>query len=65
MDIMFVINTVNILQNVQHVNRSARHATLLIEDEMGFPGFTKLKLIAQGNVLTSPEDFVETFISCQ
>jgi hypothetical protein len=31
MDIMFVINTVNILQNVQHMNRSARHTTLLIE----------------------------------
>ena len=59
-DIMFVFNTVNILQNVQHMNRSARHTTLLIEDEMEFPGFTTLKLIAEGDIFSSPEYFVET-----
>jgi ABC-type methionine transport system ATPase subunit len=44
---MYVRNTVNILQNVQHMNRSARLTTLLVEDEMEFPGFTTLKLIAE------------------
>ena len=60
MDIMFVLNTVHILQNVKHMNRSARRTTLLIEDEMEFPGFTTLKLIAEGDTFTSPEYFVET-----
>ena len=59
-DIMYVFNTVNILQNVQHMNRSARRTTLLIEDEMEFPGFTTLKLIAAGGIFSSPEYFVET-----
>jgi hypothetical protein len=52
---LFVFNSVNILQNVQHMNRSARHTTLLIEDDMEFPGFTTLKLIAEGDEFTSPE----------
>jgi hypothetical protein len=60
MDIMYVFNNVNILQNVQHMNRSARHTTLLIEDEMEFPGFTTLKLIAEGDEFISLECFVET-----
>ena len=32
MDIMLVFHNVHILQNEQHMNRSARHTTLLIED---------------------------------
>jgi len=60
MDIMYVFNNVHILQNVQHMNRSARRTTLLIEDEMEFPRFTTLKLIAEGDAFTSPEYFVET-----
>jgi hypothetical protein len=59
-DIMIVFNIVNILQNVQHMNRSARHTTLLIKDDMEFPGFTTLKLIVEGDAFTSPEYFVET-----
>ena len=59
MDIMYVVNDVNILQNVQHMNCSARHTTLLMEDEIEFPGFTTLKLIAEGDAFTSPEYFVE------
>jgi hypothetical protein len=59
-DVMFVLNNVNILQNVQHMNRSARHTTLLIEDEMEIPGFTTLKLIAEGDAFSTPEYFVET-----
>ena len=60
MDIMIVLNNVHILQNVKHMNRSARRTTLLIEDEMDFPGFTTLKLIAEGYAFTSPEYFVGT-----
>ena len=59
-DIMYVFNTVNILQNVQHMNRSTRHTTLLIEDTMEFPGFTTLKLIAGCDAFISPEYLVET-----
>ena len=59
LDVMYVFNKVIILQNVQHVNRSARHTTLLIEDEIEFPGFTTLKLIVEGDAFTSPKYFVE------
>ena len=41
MDIMLVFNNVHILQNVQHMNRSARRTTFLIEDEMEFPGLLR------------------------
>ena len=60
MDVMGVLNCVNILQNVKHMNRSPRHITLLMEDEMEFPGFTTLKLIAERDIFTTPEYFVET-----
>ena len=60
MDVMLVFNYVHILQNVQHMNRSARHTTLLIEDDMEFPGFATLKLIAEGDAFNTPEYFVET-----
>ena len=59
-DIMYVLNRVQVIRNVQHMNRSARCTTLLIEDEMEFPGFTTLKLIAEGDTFTTPEYFVET-----
>ena len=59
-DVMVVLNDVHVIQNVKHMNRSARHTTLLIEDEMEFPGFITLKLIAQGDAFTTPEYFVET-----
>jgi hypothetical protein len=64
MDIMYVLNDVQVIQNVQHMNRSARcHTTLLVEDDMEFPGFSRLKLIAEGDqkyMFTPPECFVET-----
>ena len=60
LDIMIILNIVTILQNAQHMNRSARRTTFLIEDEMEFPGFTTLKLIAEGDAFNSPEYFVET-----
>ena len=59
-DIMYVLNRVHVIQNVQHMNRSARCTTLLIENEMEFPGFTTLKLIAEGGIFISPAYFVET-----
>jgi hypothetical protein len=63
MDIMYEINRVHILQNVQHMNRSSRCTTLLVEDDMEIPGFSRLKLIAEGDheyIYTTPECFVET-----
>jgi hypothetical protein len=62
-DIMFVLNTVQVIQNVQQMNRSARKTTLLAKDDMEFPGFSRLKLIAEGDhkyAYTLPECFVET-----
>jgi hypothetical protein len=40
------------------MNRSAGHTTLLIEDEMEFPGFATLKLIAVSDTFNKPEYFV-------
>ena len=49
MDMMYILHRVQVIQNVQHMNRSARRTTLLAEDDMTFPGFCKLKLIAEGD----------------
>jgi hypothetical protein len=63
-DIMSVLNGVQVIQNVQHMNRSAPYSTtLLAEDDMEFPGCFRLKLIAEGDQkyrYTSPKCFVET-----
>jgi hypothetical protein len=63
-DMMFVFNGVQVTQNVQHMNRSARCCTtLLAEDDMEFSGFSRLKLIAEGDqkyIYTPLECFVET-----
>ena len=62
-DIMFVLSGARVIQNVQHMNRSARYTTLLMDDDMEFPGFSRLKLIAEGDhecIYTSLECFVET-----
>jgi hypothetical protein len=64
-DTMFVLNNVQIIQNVQHINRSVRCTILLLEDDMEFPGFSKLKLIAEDDDeyiyrYFTPECFVET-----
>ena len=64
-DIMFVIKGVQVIQNVQHMHHSTPFTTLLMEDDMEFPGFSRLKLIAKTKdnhecFLTSPECFVET-----
>ena len=63
LDIMFVLNHVQVIQNVRHMNRSTICTILLMEDDMEFPGFSRLKLIAESDHLfpfTSPECFVET-----
>jgi len=39
-DVMFVLNPVQVLQNVQHMNRQARCITLLMVDNMDIPGFS-------------------------
>jgi hypothetical protein len=62
-DIMCVFSGVKVIQNVQHMNRSARYTTLLMDDGKEFPGFSRLKLIAAGNheyMCTPLECFVET-----
>ena len=62
-DVMVLLNGVQVIQNVQHINRSARCTTLLMEDDMEVPGFSRLKLIAEGDdkyIYTAPECFVET-----
>jgi hypothetical protein len=62
-DIMFVLNDFQIIQNVQDMNRSARCTTLLLDDDIEFPGFSRLKFITVGDqiyTLISPECLVET-----
>jgi len=63
MDIMLVLTGVQIIQNVQHLNRSARCTSFLMKDDMDFPGFSRLKVIAESDheyIYTSPSCFVET-----
>ena len=62
-DIMLVLNDVQVIQYVQHMNRSSQDTTLLMEDDMEFPGFSRLKLIAGGDgeyISNLTECFVET-----
>ena len=62
-DVMFLLNCVRVIQNVQHMNLSARYSTFLAEDVMECPGFTRLRLIAEGYhkyIFTSPECLIET-----
>jgi hypothetical protein len=46
---MLVLNTVHVIQNVQHMNCASRFSTLLMEYDMEFPGFSRLRLIAEGD----------------
>ena len=62
-DCMCVLNAVTVIQDVQHINRSSICTTLLMEEGMEFPGFSRLKLIVDGDrrcTFTSPECLVET-----
>jgi len=63
MDIMFLLNNVQVIQNVQLMNRSARCTTLLVEDEMEFPGFSRLNKLVESYheyKFPSSECFVQT-----
>jgi predicted nucleotidyltransferase len=44
-DIMLVLNNVQVIQNGQHMHRSARYTNLLMVYDMEFPGFSRLKYI--------------------
>ena len=62
-DVMVILNGVQVIQNIKHLNRSAQCTTLLVEDDMEFPGFSTLKLIANSEReygFVSPACFVET-----
>jgi hypothetical protein len=62
-DIMIVLSDFQIIQNVQDLNRPARCTTLLLDDDIEFPGFSRLKFIAVGDQIyafTSPECLVKT-----
>ena len=62
-DVMFVLKTVQVIHSVQHMNRSLRCTTLLMEDDMEFPGFSRLKLIPEDDYeypCTSLKCFDET-----
>ena len=62
-DVLFVLNDVQIIQNVQDMNRSARCTTFLVDDDIEFPGYFRLKLIAVGDqiyIFTLPECFAKT-----
>ena len=63
MDIMTVLNCVQFIQNVQHMKRSPRYPTLLLDDAMEIPGFSRLKVIEVGDdtyIFTTPECLVKT-----
>ena len=49
MDMMFVLNCVQFIQNVQHMKRSPRHSTILLDDDMEIPGYSRIKLIAESD----------------
>jgi predicted nucleotidyltransferase len=36
-DVMVILNGVQVIQNIKHLNRSAQCTTLLAEDDMEFP----------------------------
>ena len=63
MDIMLIYNIVQVIQNVKHMDCSTRFSTLQMEYDIEFPGFSRLKLIAEGDheyTFTSTECVVET-----
>ena len=65
MDIMRILNNVQVIQNGQHMHRTARYTNLLLVYDMEFPGFSRLKYIPNsdhedGHIYTAGECFVET-----
>jgi hypothetical protein len=67
MDIMLVFNDIHIIQNVQHMYRSARYTIFLMEDDMEFPGFSRLKLKADGDreyIFSTPNVLLTQQMEC-
>ena len=50
MDVMIILNNFRVIQNVQHMNFPSPCTTLLMEYDMQCPGFTRLKVIAWGDL---------------
>ncbi|VDI23257.1 Hypothetical predicted protein [Mytilus galloprovincialis] len=48
LDIMFLIKNVNVIQNVRNIKHPIQHTTLVMEPDKDHPGFTRIKLIAEG-----------------
>ncbi|VDI71241.1 Hypothetical predicted protein [Mytilus galloprovincialis] len=49
MDIMYVIKDVDIIRDVRNIKHSVQRTILVMENDNGHPGFTKLRLIAGGD----------------
>ncbi|CAC5386006.1 unnamed protein product [Mytilus coruscus] len=46
-DVMYLIKTVDVIQNVQNIKHPIHHTTLVMESDNDHPGFTRLRLIAE------------------
>ena len=44
-DVMYVINSVDVIQNTRNIKQSSERHTLVMETDSDHPGFTKLKLV--------------------
>jgi hypothetical protein len=58
-----ILNNVQVIQNGQHMHRSARYTNLLMVYDMEFPGFSRLKYIPNsdhedGHIYTAGECFM-------
>ncbi|XP_052073976.1 uncharacterized protein LOC127711852 [Mytilus californianus] len=56
-DVMYLINNVEVIQNVHNIKHPIQHNTLVMESDNDHPGFTRLRLIKPG------EEEYELFIS--
>ncbi|VDI79280.1 Hypothetical predicted protein [Mytilus galloprovincialis] len=48
LDVMFLIKNVDVIQNIRNIKHPIRNPTLVMELDNAHPGFTKLRLIADG-----------------
>ena len=60
MDVMVVLNDVQVIQNVRHMNRSTPCPTLLMENDVKCPGFSRLKFITDSD----HEDSIRSIECC-
>ncbi|VDI82312.1 Hypothetical predicted protein [Mytilus galloprovincialis] len=54
-DMMYVTKDVDVIRDIKNINHSVRRTTLVMENDYDHPGFTRLRLIAGG-------DGISTFI---